>query len=71
MGGEWSASRPSCFIPRQRDTGAQLKKDGWSSRVSLDSLEKIHLATVRNRTANPWPSSPQPSHYTVFFIIGA
>jgi len=59
---------PAALSPRQIDAGAHLEKDGWSSRVSLDSLVKINLATFRNRTANPRPSSPQHIHYTVFFF---
>jgi hypothetical protein len=60
-GGEWSASRPGCFTPKERAPGTH-RIGGWvDPRAELDNMEK--------RKFRP-PSVVQPvaSHYTDYAI---
>jgi hypothetical protein len=46
VGGEWSASRPGCFTPGERDPGTHWI-GGWvDPRASLDDLEKRKFLTL-------------------------
>jgi hypothetical protein len=64
-GGEWSASRPGRFTPRERATGTHWI-GGWvGSRAGLDTLSNRKIPIPR-RESNPDHLIVQPiaSHYT-------
>jgi hypothetical protein len=46
VGGEWSASRPRRFNPRERDPGSRRIGDWMGPRASLDDVEKRKFLTV-------------------------
>jgi hypothetical protein len=53
VGGEWSASRPGCFIPGERAPGTHWI-GGWGGpRVSLDDLEKRKFLTLPGLELRP------------------
>jgi hypothetical protein len=57
VGGEWSASRPARFTPRERTPGTHCI-GGWvDPRAGLDDVEKI-LDSAGTRTPIPQSSSP-------------
>jgi len=56
-GGEWSASRPGHYIPRERAPGAKWR-GGWvGPRADLDVLVTRKIPSPC-RDSNPWLSSP-------------
>jgi hypothetical protein len=58
--GEWSASRPSRFIPRERDPGTHWI-GGWvGPRAGPDTVVKRKIPSPC-RDSNPRPYSTQPS----------
>jgi hypothetical protein len=58
-GGEWSASRPSRFTPRERATGTHWI-GGWvGSRAVLDAVVKRKILSPR-RESNPRTPIVQP-----------
>jgi hypothetical protein len=59
-GGEWSASRPGRFIPRERANGNHWI-GGWvGPRTCVDTVVKSEIPSLC-RDSKPQPSSPQPS----------
>jgi hypothetical protein len=45
-GGEWSASRPGCFTPRERDSGTHWI-GGWvGPRAGLDAVVKRKIPSL-------------------------
>jgi hypothetical protein len=58
-GGEWSASQPALFTPRERAPGTHWI-GGWvGSRAVLDAVVKRKIASFR-RKSNPRPPIFQP-----------
>jgi hypothetical protein len=58
-GGEWSASRPSRFTPKERDPGAHWI-GGWvGPRVVLDAMVKREILSSR-QASNPRTPIIQP-----------
>jgi hypothetical protein len=46
-GGEWSASHPGHFIPRERAPRYPLDRGGWfGPRASVDDMEKRKFLTL-------------------------
>jgi hypothetical protein len=59
LGGEWSASRPGSFTPRERALGTHWV-GGWvGRRAVLDVMVKIKIPSPR-RESNPKTSIVQP-----------
>jgi hypothetical protein len=68
-GGEWSASRPGRFTPRERAPG-NYWIGGWAGpRAVLDAVAKRKIPSPR-RESNPRPPIVQPvdQHYTDWAI---
>jgi hypothetical protein len=65
-GGEWSASRPGCFTPRERAPGTHWI-GGWvGSSAGLDAVKR-HISSPR-RESNPRTPIVQPvAHNFVYF----
>jgi hypothetical protein len=64
-GGEWSASHPSCFIPRERAPGTHWI-GGWvGPRAILDMVVKRKIPSLHQKS-NPRTPIVQPAaqHYT-------
>jgi hypothetical protein len=58
-GGEWSASRPGRFTPRERDAGTPWT-GGWvGPRAALDAVVKRKITSPR-RQSNPRIPIVQP-----------
>jgi hypothetical protein len=62
-GGEWSASRPGRFTPREKAPGTHWIGDWVDPRAGLDDMDP-----TGTRTPTPWSSSPVASHYTDYAI---
>jgi hypothetical protein len=58
-GGEWSASRPSLFTPRERAPGTHWIGNWAGSRASLDAMVKRKIHSPR-RESNPRTPIVQP-----------
>jgi hypothetical protein len=57
VGGEWSASRPGGFIPRERVSGTRWI-GGWiGSRAGLDDMEKRKFLTLPGLELRPLGSA--------------
>jgi hypothetical protein len=64
-GGEWSASRPGCFTPRERAPDTHLI-EGWvSPRAVLDAVVKRKILSPR-RESNPRTLIVQPVLIIIF-----
>jgi hypothetical protein len=64
-GGEWSASCPDCFTPRERASGTHWI-GGWvDPKVGLDMLLKRKIASPCQESNPDHPiMQPIASHYT-------
>jgi hypothetical protein len=64
-GGEWSASRPGRFTPRESAPGTHWIGDWVGPRAVLDAVEKRKIPSPR-RESNPRTLIVQPvaQHYT-------
>jgi len=64
-GDEWSASRPGCFTPRERDSGTHRIEGYVAPRATLDTMSKRKIPSPC-KGSNPDHPIVQPmvSHYT-------
>jgi hypothetical protein len=63
-GGEWSASRPGRFTPRERAHSTHWI-GGWvDSRAGLDDVEKRKVLLYRYSNSDPSVVQPVASRYT-------
>jgi hypothetical protein len=53
VGGEWSASRPGCFNPGERDPGTHLTGGCLDPRAGLDDVEKKKFLTLTGLELQP------------------
>jgi hypothetical protein len=58
-GGEWSASRPSCFTPREITPGTHWIGGWMGTRAVLDAVVKIKIPIPR-RESKPRTPIVQP-----------
>jgi hypothetical protein len=63
-GGEWSASRPSRFTPRERVPGTHWIGGGVDPRAGLDNVEKRKFLTIPGLELQPLshPAQGQSLH---------
>jgi hypothetical protein len=66
LGGEWSASCPNCFIPKERAPGTQWIVSWVCCRTSLDDVERRKIYSYQGSNSNPSAIQPVSSCYTDF-----
>jgi hypothetical protein len=70
-GGEWSASRPGLFTPRERTPGTNWI-GGWvGPRAGLDDVEKRNFLPLRDSNSDPSVVQLVASRYTDHAIPGS
>jgi hypothetical protein len=64
VGGEWSVSRPGCFIPGERAPGTHLIRRWVGPRADLDDIEKRKFLTLPGLELRPLgnPARSQSLH---------
>jgi len=62
-GGEWSASHPSYYTPRERDPGTHWI-GGWVGPRAGPEVVAKRIPSLPSLGTEPWSSSPLSSLYT-------
>jgi hypothetical protein len=64
VGGEWSATRPSCFIPEQWTLGIHWLGGWFGPRAGLDGVKNRKFLTLPGVELQPSVLQPAASPYT-------